>query len=95
MEMTHVTLPIAPASAAARTLAVPEILAIVLLELDRSDHFHCSLVCKAWFAVALDALWREMDSAIDVFSILAPMVYNQADKDGDAVRGELFTRPRS
>lgn len=73
-------------------LSIPEILANIVSCLDRPDCYHCALTCRAWLPLALDALWRNMDSAINVFSILGSMEYDpNKDKDGDAVRTQSFS----
>jgi hypothetical protein len=76
--------PMAIISVVSRALSISEILHVVCSSLDTKSLFHCALVCKAWLPVTLDLLWRDMNSAIDVFSALCPMSYEQKDKDGDA-----------
>jgi hypothetical protein len=82
--LTHAFCLMTIMSTVSRALSISEILHIVCSSLNTKSLFYCALLCKAWSPVALDALWREMDSAINVFSVLCPMKYEQHNKDGDA-----------
>jgi hypothetical protein len=62
--------PTSVSSVAWRALSISEVLQMVLGNLRKEDPFRCALVCRTWSPTALDLLWEEMDSAIDVFSAL-------------------------
>jgi hypothetical protein len=56
-----------------RVVNVPELLSFVISFLDKHDILQCALVCKSWSTVALDVLWRTMNSATDLLGLLGPM----------------------
>jgi hypothetical protein len=60
-------------SAQKRVLAIPELLDIIISFLEKGDALSCALVSKAWSTVALDVLWREIDSGVDLLRQLGPM----------------------
>ncbi|KAI0324707.1 hypothetical protein GY45DRAFT_1288459 [Cubamyces sp. BRFM 1775] len=71
-----------------RVLAIPEILELVFSFLDASGKSRCACVCKQWSEVALDALWRDVDSLRRLFGLLAPIESPPAPEDSNR-----FVRP--
>ncbi|KAG8953295.1 hypothetical protein FRC04_002705 [Tulasnella sp. 424] len=57
-------------------LEVGEILDTIVLFLDeRRDLFVASLVCKTWSPIALDHLWRTLDSVAPLCMLLGPLIF--------------------
>lgn len=54
-------------------LAVPELLANVLSFATQSTLASCALACKSWSDVALDILWRNLDSVFPLLEMLVGM----------------------
>ncbi|KAG8944659.1 hypothetical protein FRC04_001623 [Tulasnella sp. 424] len=54
-------------------LAVPELLANVLSFATQSTLASCALACKSWSDVALDVLWRNLDSVFPLLEMLMGM----------------------
>ncbi|KIL63073.1 hypothetical protein M378DRAFT_107697 [Amanita muscaria Koide BX008] len=60
-----------------RVILIPELLDMIFSYLDISDNANNARVCKQWCDVALDTLWREVDDFSRLFSLLAPLCYNE------------------
>lgn len=56
-----------------RTLSISEVLDRVLSFNDRADSSRCACVCKAWLEVALDHVWREVDTVKALFQLLGTL----------------------
>ncbi|KAH8109617.1 hypothetical protein DFH11DRAFT_1730892 [Phellopilus nigrolimitatus] len=57
-----------------RVLAVEELLDVIFDFATRDTKARCARVCKSWSNVALDSLWKSMDSVRPALSLLSPMV---------------------
>jgi hypothetical protein len=57
-------------------LGVPELLNTIVSCLEDGDVFKCALVCKSWSSVALDVLWRTVNSVPNLMSIFGGMSRN-------------------
>ena len=68
--------------ACARVSRSPGLLTIIFNVLERVDLVEPALVCKAWNAVARDAIWRQVDESLELFSLIAPI----DDTEGQQVR---------
>lgn len=53
-----------------RALFLPEIFIAILSLLSRQDNARCARVCKLWSDAALDEVWREIDSILNLFRIV-------------------------
>lgn len=59
--------------AADRALAISEVLEVIFSFCHRSDAARCALVCRRWKDLALDCVWRELESLFHLFQILSPL----------------------
>lgn len=62
----HWQLPVDP-------LAVPELLASILSFATSSTLASCAVMCKPWSQVALDKLWKHMDSVFPLLELVLNM----------------------
>jgi hypothetical protein len=70
-------------------LSVPELLSIVFSFLEKGDVFDCATVCKLWSSIALDELWREMNDAPNLFSLLGS--YSNDNEERYLVRRQSYS----
>jgi hypothetical protein len=75
-------------SVTSRALCIRELLALIFDNLPGNDIQSCLLVNKKWSDVALDALWRKVYDAYDIFKNLAPLQVSQ-EGDGSWVRAHF------
>lgn len=68
-------------------LLVPELLEKILSHMDRNDNVVNMRVCKTWSEIALDLVWREVESLPRLFTLLRPYRHTN---DGPTVR-RLFS----
>jgi hypothetical protein len=71
-----------------RVLEIPEILELIFSFLDDASNARNATVCKRWFDLALNIVWRNVTDLHRLFSLLAPMYlaittmrYDSAYKD--------------
>lgn len=57
-------------------LQIPEIFKEVKLMSDRTECAVAARVSRAWSPVALDVLWRELDSIYPVLELISPLKLN-------------------
>lgn len=55
-------------------LNLPEIVAGILEASDQADRAASARVCREWSTIALDKLWRSLDSLLPLFVLLSPVV---------------------
>jgi hypothetical protein len=55
-----------------RVLLIPELLQNILSFLDRADTVANACVCKQWSEIALDLIWREVNSLPRLLALLRP-----------------------
>ncbi|KAG8910766.1 hypothetical protein FRC01_006142, partial [Tulasnella sp. 417] len=60
-------------AASTRALAVPEILTSVLGLSKKEDLACAALTCRKWSPVALDHLWKELDSIAPLLVLVQPL----------------------
>ncbi|KAG9031766.1 hypothetical protein FS837_002902 [Tulasnella sp. UAMH 9824] len=76
-------------------LELPEILDIIMSSLDKSDLFVAGLVCQTWSRIAVNHIWRTLDSLVPLFGLLGPLAL---EFDGwrytDTILGADWTRFR-
>jgi hypothetical protein len=86
MPSAHTSTGLAVRTIADRVFQVPELLdTIFSFLIDKGDVYSCALVCKTWSFTALDVLWREMKSALDLFGGLPESFSHHGDPNGEAV----------
>lgn len=71
-----------------RLLTIPEVLVLVINELDRHSVVQAVLTCRSWSDIALDALWRDLPSPAPLVGLLGPMGWFEG---GDVSRGWVST----
>lgn len=59
-------------------LTIPELLDLIFGFMDRASNINNACVCRQWSEIALDTLWREVDSLRLLFSLLAPLLDNRS-----------------
>lgn len=59
--------------AADRALAISEVLELTFSLCRRRDAVQCARVCTSWKDLALDRVWRDLESLLPLFEILAPL----------------------
>ncbi|KAG8955282.1 hypothetical protein FRC00_005457 [Tulasnella sp. 408] len=65
-------LPLPPA-ATIRALAIPEILISVLSLCEKADLGRAALTSRKWSPVALDYLWKELNSIVPLLVLIRPL----------------------
>ncbi|KAI6127220.1 hypothetical protein F5141DRAFT_379131 [Pisolithus sp. B1] len=61
---------------ASRIFYIPELLHLIFSFLDKESNVSNARVCRFWSDIALDAVWKEVDDMIHLFSILKPVLMN-------------------
>jgi hypothetical protein len=56
-----------------RVLCIPELLDMIFGFLDPPSNVENAQVCRTWLNVALDVLWKEVESPRRLFGLLAPL----------------------
>ncbi|KAG9037039.1 hypothetical protein FS837_001507 [Tulasnella sp. UAMH 9824] len=69
---TEAALPL-PLTATTRALSIPEILIGVLSLCKNADLGRAALTCRRWSPVALDYLWKELDSIVPLLVLVQPL----------------------
>ncbi|KAL5480629.1 hypothetical protein ACEPAI_1900 [Sanghuangporus weigelae] len=68
--------------------SVPELTSLIFDHLNKPALISCALVCKSWNELALDKLWKELDSLVPLISLLTPL--KKSEDDSSMLE---FTRP--
>lgn len=69
-----------------RVLFTPEILDNIMQHSDEHARVKCMRVCRTWKDIAKDLLWKEMESTLPLFALLAPM------QESDSVQTKTYVR---
>jgi hypothetical protein len=62
-----------------RVVQIPELLALIFISLPSPAKVNAACVCTTWSAIALDALWREVDDFRRLVELLAPVKDDPVD----------------
>ncbi|KAI0073082.1 hypothetical protein K474DRAFT_1723382 [Panus rudis PR-1116 ss-1] len=71
-----------------RVLDIPEILELILSQLDRKSNVQNALVCKRWSDIALNLVWRDVTDLLFLFQLLAPLEKSGSINDATIYRFE-------
>ncbi|KAG8950574.1 hypothetical protein FRC04_007393 [Tulasnella sp. 424] len=73
-----------------RPLRIPEVLLEIFAASDNSTRAVSARVCRSWSNLALDVLWRDMNSPIPLLQILSPLQPKQTPADAEQPEGEIY-----
>ncbi|KAG8978744.1 hypothetical protein FRB93_010892 [Tulasnella sp. JGI-2019a] len=68
-------------------LKIPEILEEVMQLSERPDRAASARVCRSWTPVAIDVLWRDLDSIFPLLELIAPL---ERDAEGSLIFPDLI-----
>ncbi|KIO23774.1 hypothetical protein M407DRAFT_26773 [Tulasnella calospora MUT 4182] len=67
-----------------RALRIPEVLLEIFVASTDSTRAAAARVCRSWSSLALDVLWRDMESPIPLLQVLSPLQPKQTpEQDGE------------